>query len=772
MKLSFLFADIPLSKTIFKVDGKIDKKAYPNVKLFTSETVIISDAASLFDTIKAHAEDPRGPCLLSGPLNRILNNESRAGSTTSLGQRQLIILDLDKAQFNSPEEFMRNAGLEDVSYTVQYSASQGLSKTLNCHIFILLEKAIPAPQLKTWLMWLNLRNDALKNTLTLSNAGHALHYSVDITVCQNDKLIYIATPKFDGIKDPWKEPRIQFVKRTLDKLPNNRLAECALDALKVDAKKIRDTLRKAQGLAPITSKEVMQGEYLVQKGSGQVTITGMRDNEDFRYFNLNGGDSWGYFHPINNFELLHNFKGEPFLLIKEVMPDYYTEQIHLRDEQHSTPHDQRDTIMVFINKHTAEYKKLKYINGQLEITPAKNEAQLTHFMLENRLSMPRFIQEWDMKFNPHSEQIINPEERSINTFKPSMYMNPVNQVKGTFPNIKLFFESAVGTGDIYDYVMNWLAVIFQHKIKTQTSQVWQGVQGTGKGKIVELILKPLFGYQNVTSILASALDEDFNAIMENALIVFIDEIEADMFSNTSKFESKLRKWITEPTIDIRRMRTDVYSVPSYINLIFASNKPRPVDIPPTDRRTNVGQFQRKRFLPTDAQHDGVKDELAAFAYYLQHHTADIAYARSILDTEDRREIQRISINSLDELAHGLLEGNFEIIASAMPDERLMNESGVITPIASSFINIVKRCSLETKSKLTRDELAVIFEHCIGHVPEGKNKFTSYLRHHGINTKRISINGDKTYGIEITWKKHDFSYTKQPLRAVKGTKNAG
>jgi hypothetical protein len=767
MDLTFLFASMPLVKTIIQRDGVLNKIAYPNAYQFTSETLNVTDAVSLFDVIKAHAENPMGPCLLSGPILYPLDQQSRAGSTNSSALRQLVVFDLDDAKFNTPDEYLTTIGLDDVSYTVQYSASHGLKKTLSCHIFMMLDKPVPAPKLKTWLTWLNLKNEALKNAITLNTAGHALHYSIDITACQNDKLIFIANPKFVGMKDPCKVPRIQFIKRTHNTLSNTRIPEHSLDALKKQAKELRNALRVAQGMAPITIKATMQGEYMVQKGVGEVTITGMKDDRGFRYFNLNGGDSWAYYHPLNNFDLIHSFKGEESMLTKEIAPDYYAEQVRLRDDQNASPIEDGDMILAFRNKFTAEYHCLTYSDKKLEIIPAKNKDQLADFMASKGRSLPSFIPIWEMKYNPHSNVIIDQDNHTINTFCPSVYMDPANQIEGEWPRIKMFIESAVGTGEVFDFFINWLAVIFQYRVKTQTAQVWHGIQGTGKGKVVSLILQPLFGKQNVVSMMASSLDEDFNAIMERALIIFVDEIEADMFSNAPKFESKLRRWITEDSIDIRRMRTDMYTVDSYINLIFASNKNKPVSIPPLDRRTNVGQFQTKRFLPTDDQHDGIASELPAFAHYLQNYEASIPRARSILDTEDRREIQRISINSIDELAIGLLKGNFEVIARAMPDERLMNESGLINPTASAFIHIVKRCSTEKISRITRDELAVIFEHCIGHAPEGKNKFTSYLRHHGIHTRRLKINGLSEYGIEVEWQPHDFVYEKQPLRAIKG-----
>jgi hypothetical protein len=37
----------------------------------------------------------------------------------------------------------------------------------------------------------------------------------------------------------------------------------------------------------------------------------MKMERGFVYFNLNGGDSWAYYHPIDNPTFIRNFKGEP-----------------------------------------------------------------------------------------------------------------------------------------------------------------------------------------------------------------------------------------------------------------------------------------------------------------------------------------------------------------------------------------------------------------------------------------------------------------------------
>jgi len=52
-------------------------------------------------------------------------------------------------------------------------------------------------------------------------------------------------------------------------------------------------------------------------------ITEMKVERGFVYFNLNGGDSWAYYHPENNPDYILNFKGEPAYLTKELLPDYW-----------------------------------------------------------------------------------------------------------------------------------------------------------------------------------------------------------------------------------------------------------------------------------------------------------------------------------------------------------------------------------------------------------------------------------------------------------------
>ena len=64
--------------------------------------------------------------------------------------------------------------------------------------------------------------------------------------------------------------------------------------------------------------------------------------------------------------------------------------------------------------------------------------------------------------------------------------------------------------------------------------------------------------------------------------------------------------------------------------------------------------------------------------------------------------------------------------------------------AQAYAQLIRRISWESESDLTRDELELIFKQCVGKIPDGKQKFTSFLRHHGINLTRLRLGNGRTY----------------------------
>ena len=757
-QITFLTAAVPLVKKFEQVDGVLVKHAYPLVKNFTSETVEISTLRGLYDVLLKQALSPKKPCLLKGELIAPLENESRAQMCTPDTPTKLVCLDFDKAPFTSPAEAMKAIGLDDLAYVWQYSASYKLDpkeKRLSGHAFVLLNKPVHPKAIRAWLMQLNLRTEVLKKAITLSNSKAALHWPLDIVVNDNNRLIYIAEPEFKGLKPPFPaKERMQYVAGKVDVLDIKRLPETAIEALKTEQRKLINELRANEGVPAIKAKTKMVGEWEVQTGVGEATTYQVLDCGDYFRYNLNGGDSQAYWHHKSSFEYMHSFKGEPSMLMKEILPQRYAELHRSRADVHATPNEQGDLLLAFRDKVTAEYWKGTWNPSQhkLDIHRVKSELQLDHFLQGHGQGLGPFVPEWQLVFDPHSDVVVDEDEHRINQFvTPALMRGREDEPrKLLYPTIQKVLDHAVGTGDVQEHFLNWLAVIVQHRRKTQTAWILHGVEGTGKGVLVNRVLKRIFE-RYLTVKRASELKSEFNAWMETALLAFIDEIEADAFERPT-MEGDLRNAITDPTWSVRRMRTDSYEVPSYTNFIFSSNKPQPVRIPMNDRRYNVATYQPERLtLTTREVEEVIPNEVEAFASYLRTRQADVDKAAQILHTEDRVAIQRLGLTSVDEFAQDVLSGNLEKLFEHMPDERLMNEHGLVDQNASAYAALVRRFLSETESKISRDQLRVLFAHAVGKVPEGSNKFTTYLRHHGIVTRKVWDGVASVYGISIPWK---------------------
>lgn len=765
MKVYFLGASLPLTKTIRFENNKLHKDGYPTVKNFTSYETEVETIGDLYKHMLEHAA--KGHCLLKGVLSEPLISASRKGLMPPSTHTRWVCFDLDRAPFSTPDEFMKAVGCEDVSYIVQYSASYKLNKkdpTLSCHIFVLLDKDISPNNLKVWLMHLNLDIKVLDDNLTLSASGSALHWPLDITTCQNDKLLYITKPVLVGLKDPVTD-RIQLVLREQPVLNIARIEIKPLDAMKQKARMRLNQLRVDAGFNEIKGKVRVLGEFHVQPGASAATTWEIREEIEYVRYNLNGGDSWAYWHPKNSWELLHSFKGEDSMFMKDVLPDVYAE-LNAKQRNSLMSNANGEQLLAFREKVSADYWKGLATETSLEIYKVKSELQLDHFLQAHGSALGPFVPEWTMVFDPKLPFIVDNDNNIVNTFVPTPLMREARP--SPTPIIQRIIDHAVGTGETQEYFLNWLAVIMQHRIKTQIAWVLHGTFGTGKGLIVNHILKPIFR-QYVHQVEAPGLISQFAGWRVGKLIIMVDEIEVDLFEDL-KVESKLRNWISEPLAEIEQKNRDKYSVPCFNNWIFGSNKPVPVRIPRKDRRTNVGEYQPNRFITTREEIEiELPKEIEGFANYLLTRKADINKAMRILNNDARREIQSMSLSSVDEIAEAIIYGDFEKLYEHMPDMTVLN--GMTDNIATVYADLLRQWSNERTTNITRDQLTILFQHCIGRVPEGKNKFTTWLKHHGIKTKKIRMdNSDTAYGITVEWKpsqmKIELASQKTKLRRVK------
>lgn len=762
MMIHFLSANKPIRKAYsLSPRQKLKKESYPHIHRFTSFQYELETIEDFEETLRGHAG--AGNCLLKGQLQRKLENESRAGSTSPESLTSWICLDFDGVtNFVTVDDMLNAIGCGKTDYVLQWSASQEVDRPadeLHCHVFMLLEEPCHPTLLKRWLKSINLSTTQITSQLELAKSQNALLWPLDITTCQNDKLLYIAPPVFgEGLTDPLEKKniaRIQLVKKNfrfleldLGKIPSD---------LAIQAAELKDLnrLRVAAGLKArrkFKFETDMDTQYLANPEPGQ--YTGIKTERGFTYFNINGGNSWGYYHPVDNPAFIHNFKGEPTYRTQDLLPAYW-EEVKAR-VQNLEPDSGGNVYLAFRDFETATYWNGVYSSSKnrlVKLAQAKSESQLRHFMKQHGQPLGDFIPDWDMEFNPYSKLIMDQKNRKLNTYKPSKYFArpPVPQPIVP-PTIARVIYHALGSDDVtYERFLNWLAVIVQTLSMTQTAWVIHGTQGTGKGLMFNHVLTPLFGEENVTSRRMEELGSDFTEFMKHRFLVFIDEVQAGDNLFYDKITAKLKNLIVEPRVSVREMYKPSTLLPNFCNLIFASNNSRPVSIAPDDRRFNVGRYQSQPIIVTSADIDDLASEVGAFYDYLATRDADRQLARQPLDNIDRQRIIDASRPSIDIAIEALKGGNLEFFVDLLVDQQELIAPKNLTKY-DQYSALIHDLTTTGRSRLSRDELLVLMRWCIDRVPDTPNKFTAMLRHHGLDLEPVWVNNRTQRGYDVSiWK---------------------
>lgn len=758
MKLTFLEAAVPLTKTFTLENGVLTKTGHPRIIDCTSHTVEFETIEELYAALTKHAG--LGHSMLKGVVGRKLTMESRAGSTDPNAPTRILLLDLDGVKgVDSVEAFLKLLGLDSVDYIVQYSCSMGVipSRGISAHILIFLSSEKAPAVLKQWLMHQNLTVPALKNNLGLTRTNNALRWTLDVSTCQNDKLIYIAPPILgEGVVDSFVGNRIQLVKkaeRTID-LPGTVPSP---EANRIAAEKVLNDLRATAGLPKrnrISFKSQGQIEY--QAKPDQAYVTGIKHERGFTYLNLNNGDSWGYYHPENNPEFIFNFKGEPVYKTSELLPDYWSDVREKLNEIHPN----KEGTYYFVIR---DFKTAAYWNGiwtpeteTLSLAEARGKEQLKDFLKQHGQPVGDFIPDWSIAFEPNESHIVDIDGRRINTFIPSSYMRAQRKegaeaVTVVPPATKRLIMHAVGDDEeCFDHMMNWLAVIFQYRCRTETCWILQGIEGTGKGLFLNRVLRPLFKY--VVFKRMSEMDSQFNGFLEQCLILWIDEMQLSALkSKADTVESDLKSTIVEPKLSIRRMHTMPYEAQNYCNIIIPGNKDDVMHISQTDRRFNVCPYQGAKFFTSDEELDQVDRELPAMAAFLRQYPASRQRARTALNNDAKGRMTHITAPGLDEVCKEIREGNLQFFWDQRPAMSLTQSNTAQDVVAGSYLQLLHKIAKGEREIMLREELQIILGYTLGNIPASPYKFASLLKHHKIFLVSLYRDGKSARGLKINWK---------------------
>jgi hypothetical protein len=746
--ISFLEAKERLTKSFsLDSDGNIVKSSYPNAFEFKSSTYTPKTIEEFHALILLKSQ--AGHCLLKGELQKELNFESRAGSTNSNTSTLWACLDPDRMQgVNCADDLMNMLGLGDVSYIEQLSSSSGFEKGYSAHIFFLFDKEQAPTQLKLWLQHQNLT--LFRQELSLTKTNMALRYPLDITTCQNDKLIYIAPPTLVGIPDPAPN-RIKLVLKAKGKASLGLKDIPTAETLRTSTDVVINDLRKAAALPErkkFTFKALDSVMYLANPD--KATVTGVKTERGFVYLNLNGGDSFAYYHPENNPAFIYNFKGEPTYKTSELIPEYWAETLPSAPQTQSV-HPKRQYLAF------RDFRSSKYYNGYIEgdvltLAAAPTKESLKDFLRQYGQPVPDHITDMNIVYDPTDYTIYNPKARTLNLFRPSPYMLiPVSSGSSAQcpQSILRILVSVFGPDPhLITYVNNWIAIVFRLKQHTQSGLIMQGIQGTGKGILINRILKPLLGEQNVVIKRMEELEERWTGHLENCLLCFIDEAQINESARCKTIMANLKNQVTEPTITIRRLYQQAYTVPNHVSWMFASNMSDSVVLDPTDRRFSVGVYQQNKLKITDQDLKQIEKDLAQYAMYLNHLQIDLELARTPYQNVAREDLINASKTSSEVISEAITKGDLETLWSFIPDRVDAFDIGMAIR-AQSYKDLLHDLIRTRRNLLTRDELMIIFSFTVGNVPASPTKFTQFLRHQNINIIPHSVNGVSTRSFRVS-----------------------
>ncbi len=675
MKITFLEANQPLTKKFEKrPDGSYIKHSYPFVKLFTSHEENPKNLNEFKSCLVTHAASQH--CLLKGNVLTPLKSESRAGSTDPLAETEWVCFDVDgmdnissAAQFIMkvlPEEF------QDVSYIVQHSASAGISTDgFRAHIFFLLSRPYSVAQIKVWLQYRNLTEADLATQLKLAKNAITLRYPLDITVNQNDKLIYIAAPTCIGFDDPLAEERIKLVSRKDDVVSFDFPGPSSAELSHLVTEHV-NILRKAAGLRSkkLTMKRSKGGiEYLDSK-SLDVTcqVTGVKRNPaGLVQLNLDGGDSWGYYYDPEFPYFLKNFKGEPIVVLKDFLPDYYQQAIIVATQQKQAA---SNAPFIFRDEITDSL----FIGIKDPANKVVNVNQITRqgvddFFVEFGRSPPDPIPTWTRTFDPTNLTQYDASQKQFNAWRPTTYIEkavPIGSVPVTIE--KILRHITVDT-ETYDRFLNWLAFIFQTRTKSGTAWILHGCPGTGKGVFFNSVLAPIFGREYCVTKLMGDLKSNFNGYMETAIFINVDETRSiSVGIDATRVMGAVKNWITEPVMSIEAKQQNQRMSRSYINFIFTTNDLDSLPIEAGDRRFNVAPRQETPIkLSAQEIEEFLPLELQAFAGFLLQYEVDAKQVRTPLINDAKEALRKATLTSIDEFCTAIREGYLEYFVDGVDE---------------------------------------------------------------------------------------------------------
>lgn len=184
--------------------------------------------------------------------------------------------------------------------------------------------------------------------------------------------------------------------------------------------------------------------------------------------------------------------------------------------------------------------------------------------------------------------------------------------------VKRHFEISYPVEREREILLSWLAyTIKRMDRKIRWAVVMQGVDGAGKGFVGEMLMA-IMSRNNVETVNAQALEEKYTSFFESRKVVVLEEARVHGTSRYAVMD-KLKPFITNDVVSIRRMHRDSYNVPNVTSTIILTNHSDALPVYDADRRYFVisTHFQTKQMIEKfrERHPDHYDDIFNAIAYH-------------------------------------------------------------------------------------------------------------------------------------------------------------
>lgn len=792
-EFTFLSAACPLAKTFTPTEIL----AYPLVKDVTSHSVNIDHnrdgLKKLTSVLQQQAEAHN--CLLKGNLKRPIVAESRAGLTDQKPTTNWLVVDVDKIQLAllglSHEPTLEEASeaviaklpevFHNVSYIAHASSSFRMSShELSVHLFFLLETPISTKIIKDYLLQINL-SPAFKNTQRMSSTRMSICWTVDPSVADHSKLIYIANPILkDGVTDPYPHNRIVLVEKSLNTIDiREQLITVDSNLISKQKKRLLNAMRRAEGLDVLSDKRrnltIRGQDVTVACDISAMEMEFYRESDNWVYYNINGGDSNAYYVWKDKPEVVYNFKGEAPFLFKQANPHMYAWHCHKFNVENPNP----EVPFCFRDFNTDTHYNALYNpdTDRFKIIKPCSKQNIQAFMMQYGEILPDInnIKSYDYKFDPTTNKVVDEENLTINKFQapPMLLSNESITTAESYdewssdcleelcPTIYKILLSV--TGDCFQSLkrfMNWLAFIIQERKKTKTAWIFSGTTGVGKGVLNDEILKRIFG-QYSTTVTTSELEDKFNSGLEDNLITCVDEFTIKDAEKSNKLKNDLNKLITDERLKIRPMRADYIEIISFNSYIFFSNEYHIMQLHDNDRRYNVAPRQnvslvhrygpeiRDEIRTLVANEDG-SNQIELFAKVLKGFPVYRRFVEEPMENEAKEQLRDYAKSSIDDFISALIRPDIRFFMTVLSYECKLVQEDFITPAQNHVKNMCMRLlDGQLEQKLLIREI-IAFYRALVNPRESDQKISQILKKRGIETKPMRGDRGRARGLTLTF----------------------